>query len=53
MKKCKRCNGTGKVLENHKGDSGTINFYGIQMKVGKKNSSKGTVCPRCHGKGQV
>ena len=53
MRKCKRCNGTGRVLENVKGDSGTVKFSGISMNTGKNNSCKGTVCLRCNGRGEI
>jgi len=50
-KQCKRCNGTGKVYEDKKGDSAEVKYRGLRFTTGKKTSVKGTNCPRCYGSG--
>ena len=53
MKKCKRCNGTGKVFKATKGTGGVTRFRGIKIADWRTPSVDGETCPRCGGRGEV
>ena len=52
-RKCKRCNGTGRVFEGKTGDDGcAYSWAGVSFHVGD-NDANGKKCPRCGGRGEI
>jgi len=51
-RKCKRCNGTGRVFEGKGGDDGSMRILGMTIATGE-NSADGKKCPRCGGRGEI